>query len=118
MDSSLETPGQHTFQGDSMQSSSSQYSPPYDTTLQQSADEIAQQPQLFSTTEDTIHSGITLPSQAPQRQRMPQSQYYIVFSVTGIERSNVKNPIVRFDAKVTLPFNFIALHFIGANFWG
>lgn len=36
----------------------------------------------------------------PPRHRQPQSQYYIVFSVTGIERSNVKNPIIRFDAKV------------------
>jgi hypothetical protein len=31
-----------------------------------------------------------------------QSQYYIIFSVTGIERSNPKNPIIRFDAKVCL----------------
>jgi hypothetical protein len=29
-------------------------------------------------------------------------QYYIVFTVTGIERQNVKNPIIRFDAKVSL----------------
>ena len=32
------------------------------------------------------------------------SQYYIIFSVTGIERSNPKNPIVRFDAKVSWSF--------------
>jgi hypothetical protein len=38
-----------------------------------------------------------------QRPRNPQSQYYIVFSVTGIERSNAKNPIIRFDAKVRKP---------------
>lgn len=33
-----------------------------------------------------------------------QSPYYIVFSVTAIERSNVKNPIIRFDAKVITTF--------------
>jgi len=44
------------------------------------------------------------PSLAPHSQRRRASyslsQYYIIFSVTGIERSNPKNPIVRFDAKV------------------
>jgi len=44
------------------------------------------------------------PEQTFPRQRMLQSQYYILFSVTGIERSNVKNPIIRFDAKVS-PLN-------------
>jgi hypothetical protein len=29
-----------------------------------------------------------------------------MFSVTGIERSNVKNPIIRFDAKVP-PLRFL-----------
>jgi len=32
--------------------------------------------------------------------RQTPAPYFIVFSVSGIERSNVKNPIIRFDAKV------------------
>jgi hypothetical protein len=39
----------------------------------------------------------------PVYRRPPQSRYFIKFWVAGIERSNVKNPIVRFDAKVTKP---------------
>src|SRR5579862_1169207 len=35
----------------------------------------------------------------PAVARVP-SPYYIVVSISGIERSNVKNPIIRFDAKV------------------
>jgi hypothetical protein len=53
------------------------------------------------------------PVQSSPRNRQPQSQYYIVFSVAGVERSNVKNPIIRFDAKVhsivPIPLNYILL---------
>jgi hypothetical protein len=38
--------------------------------------------------------------------RTPPSLYFILFSVTGIERSNPRNPIIRFDAKVKF------LHFV------
>jgi len=39
-------------------------------------------------------------AQSPPKAKQHQPQYYIAFSVTGIERSNPKNPIIRFDAKV------------------
>jgi hypothetical protein len=45
--------------------------------------------------------------QSSPRFRQAQSQYYIVFSVTGIERSNVRNPIIRFDAKVSCNLSMI-----------
>jgi hypothetical protein len=103
MDSSPQTAGQDPFLTGSMQNSSSQYDSPsssFNPTIQQSANEFAQDPQLFSAAQDHSQVESVQPLQTPQRQRMPQSQYYIVFSVTGIERSNAKNPIIRFDAKV------------------
>lgn len=104
MDSSPETAGQDPFLTDSIQNSSSQYDSPasssFNPTIRQSANEFAQDPQLFSAAQDHSEVESVQPVQTPQRQRMPQSQYYIVFSVTGIERSNAKNPIIRFDAKV------------------
>jgi len=104
MDPSPQTAGQDPFLTDSMQNSSSQYDSPssssFNPAIQQSTNEFAQDPQLFSAAQDLSQVETVQPVQTPQRQRMPQSQYYIVFSVTGIERSNAKNPIIRFDAKV------------------
>jgi hypothetical protein len=93
--------GPDPFHDDPMTSSPPQYStqPPQafnPSALQPTNDASQEHPQNPSQAED-VHPFV---GQAPPRQRMPHSQYYIIFSVTGIERSNVKNPIIRFDAKV------------------
>ena len=107
MDSTSPIAGPDPFQNDPMTSSPSQYSthPPQTfnpSALQPTNDSSQEHPQHPSQAED-VHP---FPGQAPPRQRMPHSQYYIMFSVTGIERSNVKNPIIRFDAKVP-PLRFL-----------
>src|SRR6266496_5323520 len=111
MDSSPQTPGQNPFLDDSMRNSQydSSSSSAFNPTLQQpTTNEFGEEPQLSSNTQEQSQSetGQPFSSQPPHpRHRMPQSQYYIVFSVTGIERSNVKNPIIRFDAKVSFPLD-------------
>jgi len=70
------------------------------------AEQATAHPQPQPTSGDASSNGQPeQPSLAPHSERRRASyslsQYYIVFSVTGIERSNPKNPIVRFDAKVS-----------------
>jgi len=101
MDSASPIAGPDPFQDDPMTSPPSQYStqPPQvfnPSVLQPPNDSSQEHLQNPSQAEDVQ----PFSGQAPPRQRIPHSQYYIVFSVTGIERSNVKNPIIRFDAKV------------------
>jgi hypothetical protein len=110
MDSTSPIAGPDPFQDDPMTSPPSQYSthPPQTfnpSALQPTNDSSQGHPQNPSQAED-VHP---FPGEAPPRQRMPHSQYYIMFSVTGIERSNVKNPIIRFDAKVP-PLRFLTFH--------
>ena len=108
MDSPPQMPGQDPFLSASMRDSQydSSSSSAFNSTLQQpTTNEFGDKPQLSSNTQEQSRSETSQPfsTQPPPRHRMPQSQYYIVFSVTGIERSNVKNPIIRFDAKVSFP---------------
>src|SRR5271167_2863233 len=110
MDSSPQMPGQDPFLNDPMRNPQydSSSSSAFNRTLQQSAtNEFGEEPQLSSNPQQQSQPEVAEPfgtqSPLPPRQRMPQSQYYILFSVTGIERSNVKNPIIRFDAKVVFP---------------
>jgi hypothetical protein len=64
---------------------------------------IGAESQPASTQEPSYEArGPSTASHSPARHRQQQSHYYITFSVTGIERSNAKNPIIRFDAKVSL----------------
>ena len=93
-------------------------SPPsqYATVSPQASNRSALQITNDSTEDHTPHPSRSedmqhLPGQAPPRPRMTHSHYYIVFSVTGIERSNVKNPIIRFDAKVP-PRRFLGWRFV------
>lgn len=109
MDSPSPIAGPDPFQDDLMTSPPSRYStrPPdaFNPSALQSASDFNQAHPQQPLQGDTR----PFSEQAPPRQRMPQSQYYIVFSVTGIERSNVKNPIIRFDAKVAPSMLFIRL---------
>jgi hypothetical protein len=101
MESNIDAPIQNPFANEAVDPSSAAYSAPYPSNPQD-AQNIAPSnhapgPRQEQSSEPQIRA---TPSQPPQRFRAPQSQYYIVFSVTGIERSNAKNPIIRFDAKV------------------
>ena len=104
-------PGQDPFLDDPIRNSQydSSSSSAFNATLQQSATNEFDEPQLSSNPQQQSQSEVAQPfgtqPPPPPRQRMPQSQYYILFSVTGIERSNVKNPIIRFDAKVLFPWD-------------
>ena|SRR5438552_14238366 len=101
-----QTPGQDPFLNDAIRNS--QYdslSSAFNPTPSQSTNEFPKDPRGSSAPQEQPQEDLAPPfrTQPPARQRMPQSPYYMFFSVTGIERSNAKNPIVRFDAKVTFP---------------
>jgi len=95
MDPGVDTTSQNPFANEATDQSSSSFGASYPSNAQgmQSSVTTERVPALESPSQ-------TAPSQPPQRFRAPQSQYFIVFSVTGIERSNARNPIIRFDAKV------------------
>lgn len=108
MDPPSQTLSHDPFLDESLENSASQYeslsSSAFSPALDRPpTDEFgSESQQLPSNTEemfpaDTAHAATTY---ASHKHRVQQSQYYILLSVTGIERSNVKNPIVRFDAKV------------------
>lgn len=101
MESNIDAPTQNPFASEAVGPLPSAYSTPYPSnshdaqTIEPSIQAPA--PRLEQSYEPQSQA---TPLQPPQRTRAPQSQYYIVFSVAGIERSNAKNPIIRFDAKV------------------
>ena len=97
MDSGVDTASQNPFANEAIDQSSSPFSASFaaDAHGTQSLEATEHIPAIES-------QGQATSSQPPQRFRAPQSQYYIDFAVTGIERSNAKNPIIRFDAKVCI----------------
>jgi hypothetical protein len=119
MDPPSQTLDQDPFLDESLRNSESQYeslsSSAFSPALDQSSTNEfgAESQHLPSATQVPFPVGTAhaVTTHVPQKHRMQQSQYYIIFSVTGIERSNVKNPIIRFDAKVTLasPYTYSGL---------
>jgi|SRR5579859_2331243 len=104
MDPSVDTSAQNPFASETIEPSPSTFNGSYPSNAHHTQG-------LESTEQASTHSqplavesqSQATPSHPPPRFRASQSQYYIVFSVTGIERSNAKNPIIRFDAKVLVP---------------
>jgi hypothetical protein len=109
MDSSLQT---QAGQGQSLRSPmggpSSHYDNPVSSTVDSESLQVSSEFRSGSSQSERDPIASVHPL---SRQRMAgQSQYYITFSVTGIERSNVKNPIIRFDAKVAEHYITFANH--------
>jgi hypothetical protein len=86
---------------DSVQSQTSSF-PPSTTSAQTFGDIPALRPiDSLGVSQLNAEHAPQVAGQSSLRMDVPYS-HYIVFSVTGIERSNARNPIVRFDAKVVI----------------
>lgn len=104
MDSSTENPVQQDPFRDASRGEPSQHSDPslmpaLNPTPQQPSNDVGTANRPADMADQTERPG---EGTQPITRRRAHSHYYIVFSVSGIERSNVKNPIIRFDAKVAI----------------